>query len=92
MTLVTEQPEGLDSTNALDNIDDDLRARCVAEHGPIERKDGESRYTRTMAVQAIWKQGEPEPPDADAPQPALFDDDGNPVDEAAGDEPTGERD
>lgn len=104
MTLITDKPDGIETTNALDAIPDDLlstppaylvigtspaamenppalgdtltchvRLRCTAEHGPIERKDGERRYTRTMVVQAIWRDGEPEPPDAEAEQPGLFD-------------------
>jgi hypothetical protein len=66
-----------------DTITCHVRLRCTAEHGPIERKDGERRYTRSMAIQAIWKDGEPEPPDADAEQPGLFDE-GDPSDEATG--------
>jgi hypothetical protein len=60
-----------------------VRARCTAEHGPIERKDGEMRYTRTMAAQLVWEQGTPQPPDPDEEQPALFDEGGEP--EAVGD-------
>ena len=56
-----------------DTITCHVRLRCTAEHGPIERKDGDRRYTRTMSVQAIWREGEPEPPDATADQPGLFD-------------------
>jgi hypothetical protein len=65
-----------------------VRARCTAEHGPIERKDGEMRYTRTMSPQLVWEQGKPQPPDPDEAQPGLFDD-GD--DEADGDpQPVGE--
>lgn len=115
MALVTEQPEGIATTNALDDIPDDLlqippayltfsstpaaveeppkqgdvetylvRARCTAEHGPIERRDGEMRYTRTMAIQAIWKPGQKEPSDDD--QPAMFDHGGDPNPDAIADE------
>jgi hypothetical protein len=50
-----------------------VRARCTAEHGPIERKDGEMRYTRTMQIQYCYEEGKPKPPDADEEQPGLFD-------------------
>jgi len=50
-----------------------VRARCTGEHGPIERKDGEMRYTRTLQIQWCHEQGKPKPPDADEDQPALFD-------------------
>lgn len=80
------------------NADDDdtrvfmIRARCTGEHGPLKRKDGEVRYKRDMAIQAIWLPGEPEPErgktqaelDAEAEaeaakdQPPLFGDDGEP--------------
>lgn len=107
MSLITEKPEGLASSNALDNIPDDLldtpaaylafgstpcamdeppavgevrtyivRARCTAEHGPIERKDGEMRYTRTLTIQAAWESGK-QPPNTDDQQPGLFDEAGD---------------
>lgn len=113
MGHVTEKPVGLESTNALDQIPDDLlsvppayyafsqspaamenpladgdtatlcmRVKCVGEHGPITRKDGEKRYKRDLAVQAVWKLGDPEPPDAEAEQPALYDTEGEPTAEA----------
>ena len=78
--VIGTTPAALETPPALgDTITCHVRMRCTAEHGPIERKDGERRYTRTMSVQAIWRDGEPEPPDADAPQPGLFDDEGNPA-------------
>lgn len=104
MTLITDKPEDLASTNGLDLIPDDLlvtppaylkfspspcaldcppayddvvtycvRAKCSGEHGPLGRGDGELRYERSMKIQAIWKLGDPEPPDVTAEQPALFD-------------------
>lgn len=60
-----------------------VRARCTAEHGPIERKDGELRYTRTLSIISCWEQGKPKPPDPDEEQPALFGEDGEvPADDA----------
>lgn len=113
MTLITEKPEGLKSSNDLDNIDlvDDgtppaylnfgsspcaiedppavgevrtyiVRARCTGEHGPIERKDGEMRYTRTLSAQLVWEQGKPKPPDPSEDQPGLYDE----PDDAEGDD------
>lgn len=66
-----------------------IRARCTGEHGPLKRKDGEIRYKRDMAIQAIWLPGEPEPEpektqaelaaeaeaEAAKDQPPLFSDD-----------------
>lgn len=117
MALVTDKPADVASTNALDQMPDDLlsvppayyafsqspaamenpladgdtatlciRVKCVGEHGPITRKDGEKRYKRDLAVQAVWKMGDPEPPDADAEQPALFDESGEAVDEPDSDD------
>lgn len=74
-----------------------VRARCSEEHGPIERKDGEMRYTRKLVIQAVWLPGQTEPV-ADQGQGALFNedgttDDGDPDEDAAdaedetGDEP-----
>jgi hypothetical protein len=60
-----------------------VRARCTAEHGPIERKDGEMRYTRTLSPQLVWEQGKPKPPDPEEDQPGLFDHNGD--DDADGD-------
>jgi hypothetical protein len=48
-----------------------VRARCTGEHGPIERKDGEMRYTRTMQIQSCHEQGKKPPGDGN--QDALFD-------------------
>src|SRR5690606_3239238 len=48
-----------------------IRVRCTGEHGPLVRKDGERRYERSMAIQAIWKLGDPVPPDPDEEQPGL---------------------
>lgn len=108
MTIITENPEGLDSGNDLDNIEVPdaeetpsaylafgsspgtleeppavgeirtfiVKTRCTAEHGPIERKDGELRYTRTLSIISCWEQGKPKPPDPDEEQPALFGEDG----------------
>jgi len=39
-----------------------MKARCTAEHGPIERKDGEMRYTRTLSIIAAWESGKRPPP------------------------------
>lgn len=80
-----------------------VKTRCTAEHGPIERKDGELRYTRTLSIISCWEQGKPKPPDPDEEQPALFgedgevsaeaDDDEDPEhDEDEADEPAGELD
>ncbi len=107
MALITDPPVDLPTTNALDNIPDDLldipaaylafgstpcameeppavgevrtyivRARCTAEHGPIERKDGEMRYTRTLTIQAAYESGK-QPPNTDDQQPGLFDEAGD---------------
>lgn len=54
-----------------------VRAKCVAEHGPIERKDGEQRYTRTMQLQAVWLPGQQPPTADDDEQPALIATDGS---------------
>lgn len=69
-----------------------VRVRCTGEHGPLIRKDGERRYERSLAIQAIWRPGEPEPPSADEEQPALYDDEDEPTAEATGewDYPEGE--
>jgi hypothetical protein len=103
MALITEEPQDLPTSNALDWIDleddtapaaylrfgsspcalDDppevgdiriyvVRTRCTEEHGPIERKDGEMRYARTLAIQACWLEGDTEPPAADEEQADLF--------------------
>lgn len=116
MALITEQPQDLPTTNALDDIPDDLldtpaayltfgstpcameeppavgdvrtfivRARCTAEHGPIERKDGEMRYTRTLQIQAAWEAGK-QPPNTDEDQPGLFDEAGEPNPDAIDDD------
>jgi hypothetical protein len=105
MTLITDKPEGLKSSNDLDDIDLDddtvspaylkfgisncaiedppavgdtrtylVRVRCTGEHGPIERKDGEMRFERSLSIQLCWEQGKPQPPDPEEPQPGLFDD------------------
>lgn len=47
-----------------------VRARCTGEHGPIERKDGEMRYTRTMQIQWCHEQVKKV---SDGNQHALFD-------------------
>lgn len=62
-----------------------VRARCTAEHGPIERKDGEMRYTRTLTIQAAWESGK-QPPNTDDQQPGLFDEAGEPNPDALDDE------
>ncbi|EFG75271.1 hypothetical protein HMPREF0591_4834 [Mycobacterium parascrofulaceum ATCC BAA-614] len=116
MALITDPPIDLPTTNALDDIPDDLldtpaaylafgstpcamdeppavgevrtyivRARCTAEHGPIERKDGEMRYTRTLTIQACWEAGK-QPPNTDDNQPGLFDEAGDVNPEAVDDE------
>ena len=51
-----------------------VRVRCTGIHGPLKRNDGEVRYRRDLAIQAVWKQGDPEPPDPDSEQPGLYDD------------------
>ncbi len=63
-----------------------VRARCTGEHGPIERKDGEMRYTRTLQIQWCYEQGKT-PPNTDEAQPGLFDhgDDEDQEDEASED-------
>lgn len=64
-----------------------MRTRCTGEHGPIERKDGEQRYTRTLSVQYCYEEGKPKPPDPDDDQPGLFDEGGAAVDgDGGGDE------
>ena len=111
MALITDKPENVPTTNALDDIADDLldkppaylafglspaaledppavgeirtyivRTRCIGEHGPIERKDGDMRYTRSLSIQACWESGK-KPPETADDQGALFDEDGQPVDE-----------
>lgn len=103
MTLISDKPQGLASSNALDAIelDDDtphpaylkfgispcalndppaigdtrtylVRVRCTGEHGPIERKDGEMRYERSLAIQLVWEEGKPKPAEPEE-QPNLFD-------------------
>lgn len=62
-----------------------VRARCTAEHGPIERKDGEMRYTRTLTIQACWEAGK-QPPSTDVDQPGLFDEAGDVNPDALDDE------
>ncbi|UXA06557.1 hypothetical protein KXD96_28240 (plasmid) [Mycobacterium sp. SMC-2] len=62
-----------------------VRARCTAEHGPIERKDGEMRYTRTLTIQACWEAGK-QPPSTDDDQPGLFDEAGDVNPDAVDDE------
>lgn len=56
-----------------------VRVVCSGEHGPLIRGDGERRYERSMKIQAIWKLGEPEPPNPDDEQPGLFDENGEPT-------------
>jgi len=62
-----------------------VKARCTGEHGPIERKDGEMRYTRTLSIIAAWESGK-RPPPVDEPQPGLFDAAGEPAIDPESDE------
>jgi hypothetical protein len=77
-------PAAMEEPPAFDDVETYcVRVKCVGEHGPLGRKDGERRYERSMSIQAIWKMGDPEPPlppDPEEPQPALFGDD-EPADE-----------
>lgn len=57
-----------------------VRIVCTGEHGPLMRGDGERRFERSMKIQAIWKLGDPTPPDPDEEQPGLFDDGDQPTD------------
>jgi hypothetical protein len=61
-----------------------VRARCTEEHGPIERKDGEMRFARTLTIQACWQQGQKEPV-ADDGQGSLFSANGQVEDDGEGD-------
>lgn len=63
-----------------------VRAVCSGI-GESVRTDGERRHVRKFVIQAAWMKGDPEPPNADADQPALFGDDGEATDdpEALGD-------
>lgn len=113
MTLIDEKPEGLASTNLLDQIPDDLlgpipaelrlgsntllilidprqvgdtvtisaRLRIVREGKEQLNVDGDVTHFRSAKLVAAWLKGDPEPPDAEADQPALFDSEGEPVDE-----------
>jgi hypothetical protein len=54
-----------------------VRVRCTGEHGPLERKDGETRYERSLAIQWIGKPGEVPPTAEDDEQPALIATDGS---------------
>lgn len=54
-----------------------VRVRCTGEHGPLERKDGETRYERSLAIQWIGKPGEVPPTADDDEQPALISTDGS---------------
>jgi len=53
-----------------------VRTVCTGVHGPIKRKDGELRYTRTLSVIGCWESGK-QPPNADANQSGLIDSAGN---------------
>lgn len=57
-----------------------VRVRCKGFAGDLNA-DGKFVHKRKMTITAAWVQGQPEPPDADAEQPALFDEDGEPTDE-----------
>lgn len=65
------------------NIDDTeiyiVRVRCVGE-SRSERTDGEMRHGRKLQIQWCVKKGQPEPPNPEDAQPALFDSDGQPAD------------
>lgn len=63
MALVTDKPQDLPTTNALDELP--------------ERTDGEMRHGRQLTIQSCWESGK-KPPTTDG-QPALFDEDGNPI-------------
>src|SRR2546426_293019 len=57
-----------------------VRARCTGTSDSV-RTDGELRHGRKFDIQAAWFKGQPEPPDADADQPGLFDHNGEAVEE-----------
>ena len=77
-------PCGLESPPNMDDAETYvIRARCVGE-SRSERSDGEVRHVRKLQIQWCIKQGQPEPPDDESDQGALFDEDGEVSDEASG--------
>jgi len=55
-----------------------VRVECTGQSESV-RTDGEHRYGRKLSVLWAVAKGESEPPDPDAEQPALFDEDGEPT-------------
>lgn len=63
-----------------------VRVECTGQSESV-RSDGEHRYGRKLTILWAVKPGAAEPPDPDAEQPALFDEDGEvSADADAGDE------
>lgn len=60
------------------------RLRIVREGKEQLDTDGDVTHFRNAKVVAAWIKGDPEPPNEDEDQPALYDDDGEPTDEATG--------
>lgn len=63
-----------------------VMVHCSAEHGPIERADGEERHERSLKIRLCWEDGKPKPPDPDEDQPGLFDEGGNTAASDGGDD------
>ncbi len=71
-----------------------VRVECTGQSESV-RSDGEHRYGRKLTILWAVAKGESEPPDPDADQPALFDEDGEiPADDddAEADDPDAELD
>jgi hypothetical protein len=62
------------------------RLRIVREGKEQLNTDGDVTHFRTAKVVAAWVKGEPEPPDPEAEQPPLYDDEMEPSAEAMGDD------
>lgn len=61
-----------------------IRVRCNAIGDEQRKVDGEKTHFCRNTIVTAWLLGQPTPPSADEPQPALFDDDGDPSTEATG--------
>jgi hypothetical protein len=57
-----------------------VRYECTGE-GKTVRTDGELRYSRKLTILWAVPEGTPQPPDPEGEQPALFDTEGNPIDD-----------
>jgi hypothetical protein len=65
-------PEAFENPPAVDDIRTYVvKTVCTGEHGPLKRKDGELRHTRTLQVIGCWESGK-QPPDTDGNQTAMF--------------------